>query len=119
MEEGSNKGKSLKEVISAIPSWVQTVMAIGGIVFAVGAVYNDVQTLKTQVDKAEGAQVQQAMLAGEISSLHVQIEAGNKTQEETNRTVNKLSESVQDLGLAVSNLQGKLDTDGYPKPKRK
>ncbi len=118
MEERSDKGKSLRDILSAIPSWVQTLLAVGGIVFAVGAVYNDVQTLKTQVDKAEGAQVQQAMLAGEISSLHVQIEAGNKTQEETNRTVNKLSESVQDLGLAVSNLQGKLDSDSFNKKRK-
>lgn len=118
MEDEGDKGKSLKGILSSIPSWVQTALAIGGVVFSVGVVYNDVQTLKTQVDKAEGAQVQQAMLAGEISSLHVQIEAGNKTQEETNRTVNKLSDSVQDLGLAVSNLQGKLDQDNFKAKKK-
>lgn len=105
-------------ILSSIPSWVQSGIAVGSLIFGVGAIYNDVQTLKTQVDKAEGAQVQQAMLAGEISGLHDQIVAGNKTQEETNRTVNKLSDSVQDLGLAVSNLQGKLDSDSFNRKKK-
>lgn len=117
--ESQGEGSKVKGFLSQIPSWVQMLVGVGGLIFGLGVMYNDVQTLKSKVGDSEEAKVQVAVMSSEISSLHVQIEQGNKTQEQTNIAVGKLTDSVTDLSVAVSRLQGKLDDTSTIKAKRK
>jgi hypothetical protein len=92
------------------PSWLQVGMAIGSAFITIGIAYANIQDLKGRMTKVEANQIQQATLMVEVGQLHIQIEQANRTQQATNEAVIKLSDSVNLLGNAVSNLQGQLES---------
>lgn len=97
-----------------VPNWLQLMFAIGGLLIAIGATYADVQGLKDKIGTVELNSLQQVKMIGEINNLQTQIKQANETQQQTNRSVDKLSDSVIDLGNAVSRLQGIIE-DKPPK----
>ena len=117
--ERESEGSKVKGILTSIPNWIQSLIGVGGLVFGMGVMYNDLSNVKEKVRDTEDAKVQVAVMSSEISSLHVQIENGNKTQEQTNVAVGKLTDSVSELSVAVGRLQGKLDDTSSIKAKRK
>lgn len=92
-----------------IPSYGQLLWGIGGMLITIGITYAQVQSNTKKLDSLSDSQVKTAEIVGEISNLHYQIEQANKTQEQTNLAVIDLTKSVNELGNAVSRLEGRID----------
>ena len=101
--------RGIGEKLKSIPDWAGMVFKIGGFIFFAGVMYNDVQNVKSRLDKYEGAQVQQVRMEGEISNLQLQIKQGQETQKQTIEAVTKLADAVNNLSVSVATLQTKLD----------
>lgn len=101
--------RGIAEKLKSMPDWIATAFKIGGVIFAAGVLYNDVQTVKGRLDKYEGTQVQQVRMEGEISNLQLQIQQGQETQKQTNEAVTKLADAVNNLSVSVATLQTKLE----------
>lgn len=102
------KGSKVKLFMEELPHWAQLAISLGTMVFGLGVMYNDVATTKAQVDKYGDVATQQVRMAGEIDNLHEQIAESQATQQQTNESVNKLSDSVDKLSISVSRLEGRL-----------
>lgn len=79
-------------------------------IFALGVMFNNVQTVKSRMDKLDDTNIQIIRITGAVNNLQTQINNSNETQKQVNESVSNLTEAVSDLGNSVSNLQGKLDT---------
>ena len=109
MEKRSAEGGGRQRWYQVAPSWIQVIFAIGSLLIAVGMTYADVQSMKSKITNIDVTNLQQIKMAGEINNLQIQIKQANETQERTNKSIDKLSDSVVDLGNAVSRLQGLME----------
>lgn len=101
--------RGIAEKLKSLPDWSGMVLKVGGIIFAAGVLYNDVQTVKGRLDKYESTQVQQVRMEGEISNLQDQIEQSRETSKQTTEAVTKLADAVNNLSVSVATLQTKLE----------
>lgn len=116
--ENQGKESKIRTLIKEIPNWVQLLITLGTFIFALGGMYTTVKSLNRRVDRIEDTNVELIRMSGAVSNLQIQIDNSNNTQKQTNESVSKLTDAVNDLGNSVSNLQGKLDTIPNPPPKR-
>lgn len=116
MENESKEGK-LRTVIKEAPAWISILISIGTLIFALGVMHNNVQSIKDRMDKMDDTNLQIIRIDGAINNLQTQVNNTNEIQKRANTSVDGLTDAVTDLGNSVSNLQGKLDT--MPTSKRK
>lgn len=108
MEEQGKQSK-LRTLIKEAPAWISIVISLGTMVFALGVMYNNVQSLKGRMDSMQDTNIQVIRMSGQITNLQSQLQSSNITQQQTNMSVGNLTDAVTDLGMSVSNLQGKLN----------
>lgn len=106
--EDESKQSKLRTLIKEAPGWLQIIVSVGTMVFGLGVMYNTVNDVKARMDKVEGTNIELIKVTGHINQLDSQIQASTETQKQTNASVSKLADSVDNLGQSVANLQGKL-----------
>lgn len=104
MEDTSNKKIGFRAIVEHIPGWIQALAIVGGMIFSMGVLHNEVQNLSGRVDRQENYPV-------EISNLQLQISQANKTQSETNLAVSRLADAVNSLSVSMAKLQGQLEAE--------
>ena len=108
MEDKSKESK-LRTLIKEAPSWISILISLGTMIFALGVMYNNVQTVKSRMDKLDDTNIQIIRITGAVTNLQTQINNSNEKQKQVNESVSNLTIAVNDLGNSVSNLEGKLD----------
>lgn len=116
MENKSKEGK-LRTIVKEAPAWISILISIGTLIFALGVMHNNVQSVLSRMDKMDDTNLQIIRIDGAISNLQTQVNNTNEIQKRANDSVDGLTDAVVDLGNSVSNLQGKLDT--MPPPSRR
>lgn len=114
--EDQNKQSKLRTIIKEAPAWISILISVGTMIFALGVMYNNVQSIKGRMDKIDDTNIQMIRMAGQITNLQLQIQNSNITQNRTNQSVDNLTGAVTELGNSVSNLQGKLNA--MPPPRK-
>lgn len=103
--------EKVKGVLDRIPSYVQTIIAIGGIVFSVGILYGDVQDIKRELVKAEGSAQRQGEMALQISVMQAQLAASKETADRTMTTLDNINNTLGRLSVSVARLEGKVEAN--------
>jgi methyl-accepting chemotaxis protein len=115
--ERQGKQSKLRALIKEAPAWISIVISLGTMIFALGVMYNNVQSLKDRMEKADQSSIQVIRMTGQINNLQTQIQNNYQTQQHTNESVDKLTDAVNTLSVSVSNLEGKLNI--MPPPRRR
>lgn len=115
MEEQGTKSK-WSRLLEAFPNYAALLISVGGMIFSLGVMYNNVSSIKDRMDRAEENNIQVIKMTGDLALLHSQLQAASEAQIKTNNSVVDLTDAVNDLEESVSNLQGKLNV--MPPPKR-
>jgi hypothetical protein len=87
---------------SKIPGFVQTVLAVGGLVFAGGTLYGDVQDIKKDVSQTKG-------LAAQAQVLETKLANQKETQDATIKVMQKLTDTVERLSTSVTRLEVQIN----------
>lgn len=85
-----------------IPGILQSVIAVGGIVFAVGTLYGDVQDIKRDVSQTKDLSVQTKV-------LETKLENQKQAQDATLIVLGKLTDTVDRLSISVGKLEAQMD----------
>lgn len=85
-----------------IPGIVQTFIAVGGLVFAVGTLYGDVQDIKRDVSQTKGLAVQAQVLETKLANQ-------KETQDATIKVMEKLTDTVERLSTSVTRLEVQIN----------
>lgn len=86
------------EWVKMVPGFAQTALAVGGVVFAVGTLYGDVQDIKRDVSQTKDLSVQTKVLETRLASQ-------KETQDSTLRVLEKLTDTVERLSISVGKLE--------------
>ncbi|MNZ57948.1 hypothetical protein D3C78_759440 [compost metagenome] len=89
---------------SKLVEWASTGVTVGSLVFGGGVLYADVQDIKRDVSKSEGLAVQTQVLETKLNNAE-------KVQEKTILVLEKLSDNVEQLGVNVARLEGRLNRE--------
>lgn len=85
-----------------IPSYLQSTIAIGSLIFGVGMLYGDVQDIKKQVSQNGDLNTQTQVLKTELANTQ-------KSQEATLKVLEKLSDNVERLSTSVTRLESQIN----------
>lgn len=102
------------DALRAVPSWVQVMFTVGGLVFGGGVLYADVQDIKKGQERTEEVLSQYATTVGQVSSLEVKLALADKTNEKIMTALEKMSGAVEVLSVSVA----RIDERTRPKDKR-
>lgn len=104
---------TLSESLKLIPSWVQVLFTVGGLVFGGGVLYADVQDIKKGQERTEVVLSQYSQTVGQVSGLEIKLALADKTNERIMTALEKLSGAVDVLSVSVA----RIDERTRPKDK--
>jgi hypothetical protein len=104
---------TLSDSLKLIPSWVQVMFTVGGLVFGGGILYADVQDIKKGQERTEVVLSQYSQTVGQVGVLETRIALADKTNERIMAALEKLSGAVEVLGVSVA----RIDERTRPKDK--
>lgn len=99
----------IRDMLSKIPSYVQLLITIGGMVFAMGIMYSDVQGLKQEVGTLSQINLRNAALSNQLVVMQEQLKVSERNQERTSLAIENLSASINRLSMSLVRLESRLD----------
>lgn len=102
---------SISEGVKSIPSWVQVLFTVGGLIFGIGILYADVQDIKRGQQRTESVLSQYSQTISQVSSLEIKLAQEAKTNEKIMTTLDKLSGGMEVLSISLARIDERTRKD--------
>ena len=95
----------LDDMVKSIPSWLQALITVGGLVFSVGVLYADVQGIKRDNEGSNAVLNKHSELLSQIGVIDSKLQTQDKTNERLIYSMDKLSTAAETLSVNVARLE--------------